>query len=180
MAPKPGAAGEAVIPRMARDGISQRGDSTAGVTESVYQQLAEDFPPDAIAWVRATHWEGPVQVPIDQIDFSNEEEWRATQEPEKLASFQDKIEKGQRKPLVLVNEPNNERLIIVDGHHRALAYKSLGEPVVAYVGHVASVSGPWDVMHASQRKGGGGPKPSGPKSEKVSPGAPGGAPAEGQ
>ena len=54
---------------------------------------------------------------------------------------------------MLVNEPNNEKLIIVDGHHRALAYEELGQPAIAYVVHVTAVSGPWDEMHDSQKSG---------------------------
>jgi hypothetical protein len=130
--------------------ISQAASPTAGITESVYEQLAEDFPAEAIQWVRAAHWEGPVEVPIDQIDFSNVDKWKASKEPEQVQVFVEKIQSGDRKPIILVNEPNNERLIITDGHHRALAYKQLGLPAVAYVAKVGSVNGAWDEMHDDQ------------------------------
>lgn len=139
--------------------ISQAGSSTSGVTQSLYDQLAEDFPPESIAWIRAAKVEGPIEVPIDQIDFSNRDDWAASDEPDRVDFFADRIKDGKRKPVVLVNEPNNEKLIVIDGHHRTLAYEKLGQPVYAYVVHVSAVTGPWDVMHNSQRKGGA-PKPS--------------------
>lgn len=132
--------------------ISQAGNSTSGVTESVYSQLAEDFPPESIAWVRAARWEGPIDVPLDEIDFANMDNWAASDDPERVQFFVERIQSGNRKPIILVNEPNNERLIVVDGHHRALAYKQLGLPAQAYVAHVTSVNGPWDLMHNAQRK----------------------------
>ena len=146
---KPAALAAKPTTAAAGPGISQAGASTSGVTESVYAQLLEDFPPEAIAWVRAAPWTGPGEVPLDEIDFSNAAEWQATDEPERVQFFVDRIQAGNRKPIILVNEPNNEKLIVIDGHHRLLAYQQLGEPVNAYVAHVTSVSGPWDEMHAA-------------------------------
>jgi hypothetical protein len=52
---------------------------------------------------------------------------------------------------VLVNEPNNNKLIVVDGHHRLLAYEKLGQPAMAYIASVGTITGPWSTMHSSQR-----------------------------
>ena len=118
--------------------------------EAVYAQLLDDYPESALPWVRAAHWDGPMAVPLDQIDFSNRATWRATNEPEKVKQFAKKIKKGKFKPIVLVYEPKNPHAIVVDGHHRALAYELLGRPAIAYVARVGSTTGPWDQMHSSQ------------------------------
>ncbi len=132
--------------------ISQRGDSNAGVAESVYNLLLEDYPSTALAWVRGAQWEGPIEVPLEEVDYSNQDQWAATDDPERVQMFADRIAAGDRKPVVLVNEPNNEKLIIIDGHHRALAYLKLGQPIYGYVATVSTVNGQWDEMHDSQRK----------------------------
>ena len=43
---------------------------------------------------------------------------------------------GHTNPSILVQEPNSNRAFIVDGHHRALARRKLGKPVLAYVGNI--------------------------------------------
>lgn len=133
--------------------LSQAGTSTAGIAETVYQQLLEDYPTDSLKWVRAATWDGPMDVPLDQVDFSNRDKWQASQEPDRIQFFVDKIQAGDMKPVVLVNEPNNNKLIIIDGHHRSLAYEQLQRPIRAFVATVGTVKGPWDEMHASQRDG---------------------------
>jgi hypothetical protein len=132
--------------------IHDRAISTAGVAETVFKQLAEDFPKDTLGWVRAAAWTGPVDVPLESIDFSNRDAWRASKEPERVQFHVDKISNGDKKPIILVNEPNQSKLIIVDGHHRALAYEQLGLPAYAFIAEVGTVSGEWDVLHSSQRE----------------------------
>lgn len=127
-----------------------------GVSETVYQLLKSDYPESAIGWIRSASVEGPRLVPLDQIDFTNRDNWSAVGDD--IGSYADKIQDGTQKPIVLVNEPNDEKLMIIDGHHRALAYQKLGSPTaMAYVVHVGSVGGPWDAMHSSQKNGNGDP-----------------------
>lgn len=134
-------------------------DPTAAVTDSdstrqrVHDQLARDYPEDSMAWLAQAVWSGPETVPTADIDFSNEEDWRATDEPDKVERFTGKIRQGKLKPIILVNTPDARKYIVIDGHHRALAYRQLGVPAVAYIGRVATKTGPWDTMHASQRSG---------------------------
>jgi len=47
-----------------------------------------------------------------------------------------KAGKGHTNPSILVQEPGRNRAFIVDGHHRALARRKLGRPVLAYVGNI--------------------------------------------
>lgn len=133
--------------------IADTAGASAKIAEEVYAQLLEDFPKEAIAWVRAATWTGPTEVPLDSIDFSSRATWRASKEPKQVAKFADMMKAGEAKPIVLVNEPNNAKMIVVDGHHRALAAEKNGTPVLAYVAHVGTADGPWDSMHASQRTG---------------------------
>lgn len=122
--------------------------------QDVYDQLIEDFPTEALAWVKTAAWQGPMRVPLTQIDFSNKDTWAASNEPDKVSDFSTKINKGVLKPIVLVNEPNNEKMICLDGHHRLLAYEQLGRDALAYVATVGSESGPWMQLHNKQSDGG--------------------------
>lgn len=124
--------------------------STESVAEVVYRQLLEDYPPGALEWVRAAHWQGPMRVPLDRIDFSHADTWQADHESGKVDLFAGKIRAGKMKPIVLVRGPNNPKLIVIDGHHRALAYRKLGSPARAYVATVGTATGPWDTMHDQQ------------------------------
>jgi hypothetical protein len=124
----------------------------AAVAERVREQLDEDYAPAAVKWVDAAVWSGPTAVELDRIDYSNENDWRASREPEKVAKFAKKIRRGKMKPIILVLKPGNTKYTIIDGHHRALAYRKLGIPVMAYCGEVPRDAGPWDEMHASQRQ----------------------------
>jgi len=143
--------------KTAAPNLHQRATSAAGVADTVYELLKDDYSEDDIDWVKAAHWEGPLMVSLDQIDFQNAEQWSATDDPDKVDDFTQKIADGHMKPIVLVNEPNDNKLRIIDGHHRALAYQKLGQPVMAYVAHVGTVGGPWEAMHSSQKslQGGG-------------------------
>jgi hypothetical protein len=48
-----------------------------GAGQAVYAQLAKDFPPSAIGWVREAEWSGPLNVGWDHIDTEHLEEWAA-------------------------------------------------------------------------------------------------------
>lgn len=143
--PAPAAAKAADPTRALADSDSTR--------QRVHDQLARDFPEESMAWLKEAVWSGPETVPVADIDFSNEADWRATDEPDKVDRFADKIRQGKLKPIILVNTPDARRYIVVDGHHRAMAYRKLGVPAVAYIGRVAAKTGDWDTMHAAQRTG---------------------------
>jgi hypothetical protein len=118
----------------------------------VYSQLLEDFDPALLGWVLATRWSGPVSVPIGQFDMGRREGWRAQREPDRVDSFAADIARGRpTKPIVAVKEPGRDGLVVVDGHHRLLAYEQAGEDPVAWVGYVDSAGGPWEKIHDRQR-----------------------------
>ncbi len=121
-------------------------------SQVVFDQLAEDYNENDIQWVLHIPWSGPMEVPLTSIDFSNKDNWAASGDTEHVDEFVDKISnEGFSKPIILVNSPsNNNKMIIVDGHHRAIAYQQIGQPAIAYVGHVGKDSGPWDRLHAKQ------------------------------
>jgi len=118
--------------------------------KKVWQQLEESYPEDAMGWIKDAKWTGPVEVPINQIDFSNEKSWRSWHEPELVNSKIKKIKKGKRKPVILIGAPKNDHYIIIDGHHRSLAYKRLGMPITAFIGIVDKETGDWDTFHSKQ------------------------------
>ena len=118
----------------------------------VYDQLKDDYEKKDIEFVKHIPWIGPTEVPLTSIDFSNKDNWQASSEPDKIDEFADKISGDNfDKPIILVNNPSNDnKMMIVDGHHRALAYLKLGEPANAYIGQVGSNSGPWEKLHSKQ------------------------------
>ena len=116
----------------------------------VFAQATEDYPDDAAEWMLDYKWAGPLEVPLDELDYSNSKSWRAAKEPASVAFHTIKIHEGQRKPIILVRTPGSDKYIIVDGHHRALAYLHLDQPAWAYVADVDSKRGRWDEMHDSQ------------------------------
>lgn len=125
-----------------------------GPTDEVYEQMCEDFPEDAISWVKSAPWRGPSKVSLDQIDFSNRSKWQASQPSDapRVQKFSQALESGEEvKPIVLVQKPKG-KAIIVDGHHRALAARGVGaKTILAYVAKVTTIEGPWDETHSQQR-----------------------------
>ena len=122
--------------------------------QAVYDQLARDFPPDAIRWVKDADWHGPVNVGASQIDTANRDKWAASTDG-RLPSFAAKLRRRMAaglhlKPAVLVRHPGSTKDAIADGHHRALASIDEGQPVWAYVGHVASDDTGWQELHDRQ------------------------------
>jgi len=132
------------------------GDAGTGV----YGQLAKNFPPSAIAWVKDASWAGPKMVPLDQVDTGDRPEWDASHEPDVVArkrkTLRRKLAAGEHpKPVVMVKRPSGKYLI-ADGHHRFLAAEAEDQAAVwAYVGKVDAEDGPWNQMALSQGKAAG-------------------------
>ena len=117
----------------------------------VYDVMRRNFPPEAIEWVNETSWTKEL-VPLHDIDFDNEDSWAAHHQQAKVRHFTDRIQAGDAPhPAIMVKTPTHHRLRIVDGHHRALAYRSLGKPVPAYVGTIEDPTDMrWSETHSSQ------------------------------
>lgn len=115
----------------------------------VFEAVAKDYPPAAMAWVHDTDWSGPVDVPLNHLDMSDLGEYGNNQDS--IDHFKKEIQdKGHTKPVILVKTPSASKLAIIDGHTRVTAYSQLDEPVRAYIGTVDSDEGPWDTMHDQQ------------------------------
>lgn len=118
---------------------------------NVERLMARNFQPQGYAWVPSAAWTGPRDVPLDEIDFSNEARWAAHHEDAAVDRFAARLTAGEElHPVIMVDTPGDPKLKVVDGHHRVLAYRRLGRPVVAYVGRVPTVVGPWDEAHSYQ------------------------------
>lgn len=102
----------------------------------VYHQLIPDFPGHAIQWVKDTFWVGPVEVPLHSIDTENRANWAASHELDKVKLHQELIQNGESKPIILGKFPGHDKLIIIDAHHRFLAYEAMAKNPVAYVGNI--------------------------------------------
>jgi hypothetical protein len=104
--------------------------------QAVYQQLLPDFPPSALQFIKRNQWYGPVEVPLDQIDFSNRDTWTASHEPKKVNQHTKLIAEHESNPVILAILPGHDKLVCLDAHHRLLAYEKLQQPAVAYVGAI--------------------------------------------
>jgi hypothetical protein len=139
--------------------------------DAVYDQLTEDYPKDTVDWVHNIKWKGPVEVPLKRTDFDEKNSWRAEHQPEKVNLFKRRIKQAERKgegikPVVMIQRPDNTAMIM-DGHHRALAYKELNLPIHAWLGYPGKSKGPWDEVHDYQFKPDSGPQREGNKNENV-------------
>lgn len=112
--------------------------------------MAKNFPPHALEWVDDTKWTMEI-VPLHDIDFDNENTWASHHQQSKIDHFVQRIQNGDRPhPAIMVKTPEHHRYRIVDGHHRALAYRSLGKPVPAYIGEVPEGDDRWSETHSYQ------------------------------
>lgn len=126
---------------------------TKGITVGgeVAAQMRENYPPKALRWMGAADWAEPADVPLDRIDFDDMDKWAASHDPARVKHFAKKLRKGKPvKPVVAVREPGSDKVKVVDGHHRTLAYRALNQPVRAYVGTVGTDGGLWDETHVYQ------------------------------
>jgi hypothetical protein len=139
-------------PQIGVPSISSAEKSASSVQDQVYQQLLKNYPPDSIQWVKDADWTGPANIPQDRIDQDAKKTWAAYHEPARVDHFEQKIRNGEPvHPAVGVLEPGpDEKIKIIDGHHRDLAYARLGLPVKMYVGRVSRSSGPWNETHSFQ------------------------------
>lgn len=104
--------------------------------KEVYHQMLPDFPGSALEWVKHTVWIGPMPISLDQIDVSNRANWVASNEPEKVKVHQDLIKEGKSAPIILGKFYNHDKFVIIDAHHRFLAYEALHLPPIAFIGEI--------------------------------------------
>lgn len=124
----------------------------SSVMNEVYNQLLKNFPPEAIEWVREAEWIGPLHVPLEDINFDEQDSWATAHQLDHVREFEDKIRDGDLPdPAVGITRPGHERVRIVDGHHRSTAYQRLGMPALMYVGAVKdSDDMRWSETHSFQ------------------------------
>ena len=118
----------------------------------VYDQLRQNFPPEALGWVRKVRWVGPVEMPLDLIDWDGQDSWAADHQTSRVTHFARRLKAGKKvDPSIMVVRPGHDRARIVDGHHRSLACKRIGWPSRAYVGFItdATAEDAWQT-HSSQ------------------------------
>ncbi len=121
-------------------GPSDYSDPNETAPEHVLNQLRSNFPEKSIEWVKRTRWIGPIQIPWERVDDDSIDSWAASHQADAVSRFARDIKanRGHTNPSVLVQRPGQDRAFIVDGHHRALARRKLGQPVLAYVGFIQS------------------------------------------
>lgn len=141
------------------------------VADAVFDQLTEDYPKKSVDWVHKIPWKGPVKVPLKSVDFEEKNSWKAEKEPERVDIFKKRIKTAQKKhegikPVVMIQRPDKTAMVM-DGHHRAIAYRELNLPVYAWLGYPGKSKGPWDKVHDYQFKPGSGPQRQGDKGENI-------------
>ena len=118
-------------------GPSDYRDASPVDPEHVANLMRANFPESALDWVKRSAWTGPQLVPWDRIDHDDEAKWAAAHEPAKVRQFVRDIKAGRKtNPSILFQPPGDGKVIVSDGHHRAVARHSMGQDVLAYVGHI--------------------------------------------
>jgi hypothetical protein len=104
---------------------------------TVYAEMRQNFPPKALQWVKDVPWTR-ADVPHDQIDYDDESGWGASRQPKAVRRFAREIAAGRDHlgPVIMMRRQDGTKLVVLDGHHRTLAYRRLGRPVPAYIGDV--------------------------------------------
>ncbi len=123
--------------------------------QRVWNRLSRNFPAADLGWVTdsTTEWDGPLSVPADHIDINDEHQWDGVTDRAKVARIKKRYRRtGKMKPAVLVRAPGSGKDAVIDGHHHILAAAKLGHPATAYVAHVASATGTWQVLANRQHR----------------------------
>lgn len=124
--------------------------AAASAAQAVVRQMEDDYPESSLKWMLDYNWDWPHAVPLNQIDFSNKDNWAAHADPDKIKAFKKKMKKGTIKPAVLVMPKGSAKYIVVDGHHRSLTAYEEGRPLLAWTTKVDAKKGPWDTLHDQQ------------------------------
>ena len=118
-------------------GPSDYRDASPVDPEHILSIMRSNFPESALGWVKRSAWTGPQLVPWDRIDHDDEGKWAAAHQPAKVRQFVRDIKAGRKtNPSILFQPPGDGKVIVSDGHHRAVARHSMGQDVLAYVGHI--------------------------------------------
>jgi 8-oxo-dGTP pyrophosphatase MutT (NUDIX family) len=119
-------------------GPSDYSDANPVDPEHVLNLMRSNFPEKALEWVRRARWVGPVNVPWERVDVQDIDKWASSHQPEAVNRFAKEIQagSGHTNPSILIQDNDSPKAIIIDGHHRALARKKLGKPVLAYLGMI--------------------------------------------
>ena len=117
-------------------GPSDYSDPSPVNAEHVMNLMRSNFPEDAIGWVMRARWVGPVNLPWNRIDSDDIDSWAASHQQGAVNRFAKDIKAGtgHTNPSILIQDNDSPKAIIVDGHHRALAHKKLGQDILAYLG----------------------------------------------
>ena len=138
-------------PNAVGKGAADLSDPNPVDSTHVLALMEKNFPRRA-GWVKNLHWIGPVHVPLDRIDFRDEDSWAASHEPGAVKRFAKAMKHGagHTQPVILVQSPEDQKAVVIDGHHRTLACRKLGWPVKAYVGMADRVNPEMLETHSSQ------------------------------
>jgi hypothetical protein len=134
--------------------------SSLDARNALLAELEDDYPPEALDWIRTARVTGPHLVPLEDIDWSDRHTWTSYKQPRKCGKFMDHLAKktseGEHLKAALIVSAGGKQPFIGDGHHRSLvqllaAASGEGEPGVwAFTARVDDEDGPWDTMHDRQ------------------------------
>jgi ParB-like chromosome segregation protein Spo0J len=124
-----------------------------GDKKALIKQLRKNFSKSDIKWLKedSIHVER-TKVSLQDVDDHDRQEWRATHEPGVVKDRRKEIEKGKKLPLVAIDRPGRDNLMLADGHHHFEAAVQLDKSKYpAYVVKVNRGTGPWNNMAEEQK-----------------------------
>lgn len=131
--------------------VSTQLDKQEVLRKQIRDQLARDYPPNALAWISNVTWSSATLVPLASFDLHDVKNWPTWQDKAKIKFFTERITAGWSKPIVSVKVPGTRYLDPIDGHTRLGVCWRLRRPVLSWVGKAHTVHGPWEGMHRQQR-----------------------------
>lgn len=131
--------------------VSTQLDEQEELRQRIRDQLARDYPPDALAWISTVTWTAATLVPLTSFDLSDVKSWPTWKDTAKVKFFTERITSGWNKPIVSVKVPGSRHLDPIDGHTRLSVCWKLRRPVLSWIGKAHAVHGPWEEMHRRQR-----------------------------
>lgn len=123
---------------------------------AVRAAMRDNFPDSALGWVGNIRWVGPVEIPLDLLDFSHSDEWAARHQQGHVDDIARDIQAGKQiHPIIAVVRAGHNHARLIDGRHRSEAYRKLGRPAVGFVGFLddANEKAAYDTYHQQFHSG---------------------------
>lgn len=125
-------------------------DDGSDLTDTVMEQLSDDFPEEAFSFLSKYEWRKE-DVAMPDIDWQEQDTWRVNTNPDRKTEFVGKVGSGMRKPAILLEEAGKDKYRVIDGHSRLSAAKHLA--LDSYPCYIVEITNKADIDKALEIHG---------------------------